>query len=36
MDIKRIIFIVSYLLCLALMGCSGIPDMPGPIGIPGI
>jgi hypothetical protein len=29
-------FLVWLALCLSLSACAGIPDLPGPIGIPGI
>lgn len=33
MNIKRLSIAVT---CLLLSACCGIPDLPGPIGIPGI
>jgi len=28
--------LIAMLVILLLAGCSGIPDLPGPIGIPGL
>ncbi len=33
---KRIMILALVLSLLVIAGCCGIPDMPGPIGIPGI